>query len=323
MGKSAKDKGKVAGPLRSWLSSASKRSSASKAPASSRKSATPQPKRRPSASTAAQPIVLDLDSSSEPEPVAGPSRPRPPKRPAAIKRECSEIVDLDGDADEDGGAADEGSCGELMPARVIGGEIIDLDDDEPALCPVCSDSLDDLSENEASGHVNRCMDGLTASSKRAKSRAPSQPVAGPSRPKRAATSVEPGSAKRLRPISAFRHDRTPSVKPEDSDDDLAGEDVEFVERDEPELELCGAHDKKPNAFTALMVGHAEDRQWKKAQTNYWEQKGKRNVKREAPFYKVLDGMPIAVDAFCYGAIPGVKAYFLSHMHVRVMRCRTR
>ncbi|KAH9172983.1 hypothetical protein EDB89DRAFT_826419 [Lactarius sanguifluus] len=36
--------------------------------------------------------------------------------------------------------------------------------------------------------------------------------------------------------------------------------------------------------------------------------------RKAPFYKVIQGMPIAIGAICYGAIPGVTPYFLTSLY---------
>lgn len=42
-----------------------------------------------------------------------------------------------------------------------------------------------------------------------------------------------------------------------------------------------------------------------------EKPGVSKGRRHAPFYKVMQGMPIAVDAFRYGKIPGVTAYLLT------------
>jgi DNA cross-link repair 1A protein len=69
-------------------------------------------------------------------------------------------------------------------------------------------------------------------------------------------------------------------------------------------------DSRPNAFTALMQGNNLDKQWADAADNE-AQPWKKGYIRPAPFYKILDGMTIAVDAFKYGKIPGVEAYFLS------------
>ncbi|KAJ3798933.1 DNA cross-link repair protein pso2/snm1 [Lentinula aff. detonsa] len=72
-----------------------------------------------------------------------------------------------------------------------------------------------------------------------------------------------------------------------------------------------------NLYSVLMSSHKENEAWKEAAVA--EDRGYRPSKsnggrRKAPFYKVLQGMPIAVDAFKYGTIPGVTAYFLTHAH---------
>lgn len=80
-----------------------------------------------------------------------------------------------------------------------------------------------------------------------------------------------------------------------------------------------------NAFSALMSSRKENEAWKEA--DIAEDRSFRPTKanggrRQAPFYKVLQGMPIAVDAFRYGAIPGVNAYFLTCVKIRLPISKT-
>lgn len=76
----------------------------------------------------------------------------------------------------------------------------------------------------------------------------------------------------------------------------------------------GKQNSGNNAFSFLMSSLKETEIWKenavsKDRTSR-AQKAQGN-RRKAPFYKVLQGMPIAVDAFNYGKIPDVTAYFLT------------
>jgi len=96
-----------------------------------------------------------------------------------------------------------------------------------------------------------------------------------------------------------------------------------------------APSKCPDAFSFLMSRNKEYEAWKEAteaensrltsstknktkgksknglKGEMNEKPGVTNGRRHAPFYKVMQGMPIAVDAFRYGKIPGVTAYLLT------------
>ncbi|PPQ62878.1 hypothetical protein CVT24_006276 [Panaeolus cyanescens] len=75
---------------------------------------------------------------------------------------------------------------------------------------------------------------------------------------------------------------------------------------------------RSDAFSKMMSSIKENTAWQEASKNeksrFTRGKGGNGTRTKAPFYKVLQGMPIAVDAFKYGAIPGVTAYFLTHAH---------
>lgn len=63
-----------------------------------------------------------------------------------------------------------------------------------------------------------------------------------------------------------------------------------------------------------MSSHAEDAAWATAAASESSSRGKPAYQRTCPFYKILPGFFICVDAFRYGAVEGCKAYFLSHFH---------
>ncbi|CAD6505525.1 BgTH12-01015 [Blumeria graminis f. sp. triticale] len=147
------------------------------------------------------------------------------------------------------------------------------------VCPVCNVNFDGVKEDIVSRHVNKCLDVNDILSSELKR--------------------EPEETKESSKNAKNHFSRKAAIaRPSQSNP----------------FELGITDTKQSSAFLKLMSSKAEDTAWENAAALENSSKGKPAYKRTCPFYKIIPGFNICVDAFRYGAVQGCHAYFLSHFH---------